>query len=139
MPHTNETAQAIQEMVQFFLPHCSDQSTLRLLDGLACDDKLWCNAHALFGQIRDKMLRADASDDRLLQEQYSFEEICAKTLFNMSGHHDPDCKEFPAPFDADSPFWVLPAAVAFARTLGFDDPCCVSSLLGASGGLRALP
>lgn len=126
-------------MVQFFLPHCPDQSTLRMLDDLARDDRLWCDAHALFRQIRGKTLRADASGDCLLQAQYCFEEICAKTLFNMSGHYDPECKEYPAPFDADSPFWVLPAAVAFACTLGFDDPCCVSSLLGASGGSREHP
>ncbi len=129
MPHTNSTAEAIQEMVRFFLPHCSDQSTLRELDRMASDDQQWRYAHALFRRIRAKTLRADEANDHLLQHQYGFEEICAKTLFNMSGHSDPDCKEFPAPFDDDSPFWVLPIAVAFARALGVDEPYSVSSLL----------
>jgi hypothetical protein len=127
MPHTNGTAKAIQEMVRFFLPRCADQSTLRELDEMASDDRKWRYAHTLFGRIRDKTLRADAAQDSLLQYQYSFEEICAKTLYNMSGHvHG---QEFPYPFDDDSPFWVIPIAVSFARALGIADPYAVSSLL----------
>jgi hypothetical protein len=98
---------------------------------MASDDIQWRYAHALFSRIRDKTLRADDAKDRLLQEQYCFEEICAKTLFNMSGH-DPAYGEFPNPFDDDSPFWVLPTAVSFARALGVDDPYSVSSLLRPS-------
>lgn len=132
VPHTNETAEAIQEMVRFFLPHCSEQSTLRELDEMASDDEKWRYAHALFSRIRDKTLRADKGRDRLLQHQYSFEEICAKTLYNMSGHIQG--REFPYPFDDDSPFWVIPIAVAFAQALGVADPFGVSSLLRAPGG-----
>jgi hypothetical protein len=118
---------AIQEMVRFFLPRCSDQSTLHELDNMASDDRKWRHAHGLFSRIRDKTLRADAAKDVLLQHQYSFEEICAKTLYNMSGHAPGG--EWPYPFDDDSPFWVVPIAVGFARALEVSDPCSVSSLL----------
>jgi hypothetical protein len=53
---------------------------------MASDDQKWRYAHALFSRIRAKTLRADEANDQVLQQQYSFEEICAKTLFNMSGH-----------------------------------------------------
>ena len=129
MPHTNSTAEAIQEMVRFFLPYCSEQSTLRELESMASDDRQWCHAHALFSRIRDKWLSANDGEGYLLRCQYSFEEICAKTLFNMSPHYDPQCEEFPAPFDTDSPFWVIPIAVGFARVLGVPDPYRVSALL----------
>jgi len=129
LPHTNGTAKAIQEMVRFFLPHCADQSTLRELDAMASDDQLWRFAHVLFSRIRNKTIRADEAKNLLLQHQYSFEEICAKTLFNMSGHIPG--KEFPYPFDDDSPFWVIPIAIGFARALGVEDPYSVSSLLRA--------
>jgi hypothetical protein len=132
MPHTNSTAEAIQEMVRFFLPRCADQSTLRELDDMASDDEKWRHAHALFSRIRDKTLRADTKKDKLLQHQYSFEEICAKTLYNLSGHIKG--REFPYPFDDDSPFWVIPIAVAFARAIGVADPFAVSSLLQPQGG-----
>jgi hypothetical protein len=130
--HTNSTAEAIQEMVRFFLPRCADQSTLRELEAMAGDDEKWRSAHALFSRIRDKTLRADKAKDELLQHQYGFEEICAKTLYNMSGHIKG--REFPYPFDDDSPFWVIPIAVAFARALGVADPCSVSSLVRPRSG-----
>jgi hypothetical protein len=90
-------------MVRFFLPRCADQSTLCELDDMASDAEKWRYAHALFSRIREKTLRADAAKDLLLQHQYSFEEICAKTLYNMSGHMPG--QEFPYPFDNDSQFW----------------------------------
>lgn len=125
------TARSIQEMVRFFLPLCAEQSTLRELDEMASDEKKWPHAHALFSKIRDKTIRADKAKDKLLQYQYSFEEICAKTLYNISGHIKG--KEFPYPFDNDSPFWVIPLAVSFARALGVADPSTVSSLLRPRG------
>ena len=62
----------------------------------------------------------------------ALEEICAKTLYNMSGHIKG--REFPYPFDDDAPFWVLPIAVGFARALGIPDPCSISSLLRPQEG-----
>jgi hypothetical protein len=108
-------------MVSFFIPHCRDVSTLNELMAMAADRSQWRKGHDLFDRVRDKTLRADKADDRILQHQYSFEEICAKTLYNLSG--------YPAPFDDDSPFWVIPIAVDFAHSLGVEDPCTVSSLL----------
>jgi hypothetical protein len=121
MSSEESVASSISEMVSFFVPHCGDVSTLNELKAMAADRKQWRRAHDLFDRIRKKTLRADKENDRMLQHQYSFEEICAKTLYNLSG--------YPAPFDDDSPFWVLPIAVAFAHFLGIDDPCSVSSLL----------
>ncbi|TWU40283.1 hypothetical protein Q31b_36300 [Novipirellula aureliae] len=121
MSSEESVASSIGEMVSFFIPHCEDLSTLYELKSMAADSTKWRKAHDLFDRIRNKTLCADKTNDRMLQHQYSFEEICAKTLYNLSG--------YPAPFDDDSPFWVIPIAVAFAQQLGVDDPCCVSSLL----------
>lgn len=132
MAHTNGAAEAIGEMVRFFLPRCSDQSTLRELEAMTSDDEKWRYAHDLFGRIRAKTLCADRAADSLLQQQYGFEEICAKTLYNMTGHITGG--EFPYPFDDDSPFWVIPIAVGFARALGVQDPCGISSLLRPRDG-----
>jgi hypothetical protein len=94
---------------------------------MASDDVKWRYAHDLFSRIRGKTLRVEREADELLLHQYGFEEICAKTLYNMSGHIMG--KEFPYPFDDDSPFWVIPIAVGFARALGIADPYSISSLL----------
>jgi hypothetical protein len=128
----DSTGLAILELVQFFLPRCADQSTLRELEAMAADDSKWRHGHALFTRIRDKTLRADDSGNHILQHQYAFEEICAKALFNMSPHYDPECKQFPAPFDSDSAFWVVSFAVSFAKALGIADPCAHFKLFRSS-------
>jgi hypothetical protein len=49
----------------------------------------------------------------LLEAQLRFEEICGKTLYNLGGQS--------VPFDADSPYWVVPNARKLARALGVGD------------------
>jgi hypothetical protein len=114
-------ANAIGEMVDYFVPHCTDTKTLTELKAMAADRTRWRRGHDLFDRIRNKTLRVDRKGDVRLQYQYSFEEICAKTLFNLSGS--------PAPFDDDSPFWVIPIALQFAAYLKLDDPYSMASIL----------
>jgi len=114
-------AHAIGEMVDYFLPYCTDTKTLTELKTMASDRAHWRRGHDLFDRIRNKTLKADRRGDVRLQYQYSFEEICAKTLFNLSGS--------PAPFDDDSPIWVIPIALQFAAYLKLDDPYTMTQLL----------
>jgi len=109
--------------LMFFEGRCKDKETLRKLITLAIDRSRRKAAHALFSEIRNKMLAADKRDDQLALVQYAFEEICAKTLYNMTGA--------PAPFDPDSPFWVLPLALELGQMLGTTDAGEISPLLAA--------
>jgi diguanylate cyclase (GGDEF)-like protein len=118
-PVAARQGRAILELVRFFLPRCTRRSTLLELEEMAADNERWRYAHALFSRIRVKALAADATADRRLQCQYSFEEICAKTLYNLSGHVPGG--EWPFPFDRDSPSRVMPIAVGFAQELGVED------------------
>ena len=77
----------------------------------------------MFYEIRNKSLAAHRRDDQLAVAQYAFEEICAKTLYNITGE--------PAPFDPDSPFWVLPRALKLGQMLGIADPGVISPLLAS--------
>ncbi|WP_404307686.1 hypothetical protein [Neorhodopirellula lusitana] len=126
MSSETSVANAIGEMVDYFLPHCDDTKTLIELKTMAADRKCWRLGHDLFDRIRNKTLKADRKSDARLQHQYSFEEICAKTLFNLSGS--------PAPFDDDSPFWVIPIALQFADHLKLDDPYSMTQLLRPNSG-----
>ena len=92
---------------------CRDKDTLRRLTEIASDRERWHEGYALFQDIRQKTLIAERGDDDLATAQYAFEEVCAKTLYNLSGE--------PAPFDPDSAFWVLPLAVDLGRRLGLTD------------------
>jgi hypothetical protein len=109
--------------LMFFEGRCKDKETLRKLITLANDRSRRKEAQALFSEIRKKTLAAERRNDPLALAQYAFEEICAKTLYNMTRE--------PAPFDPDSPFWVLPLAQELGQTLGITDVGEISPLLKA--------
>ncbi|WP_314958835.1 hypothetical protein [Bradyrhizobium cosmicum] len=115
------TIAAMLAPLVFFEGRCRDKETLRRLIALANDRSRRKEAHALFYEIRRKTLAAEQRNDQLALAQYAFEEICAKTLYNMSGE--------PAPFDPDSPFWVLPLALELGQMLGITNAREISPLL----------
>jgi hypothetical protein len=107
--------------LRLFEAKCEDKATLQKLIALAVDHSRWKEAHALFSEIRQKTLAAEKHKDEFALAQYAFEEICAKTLYNL--------RHGPAPFDPESPFWVLPLALGLGRKLGVTDPGAISPLL----------
>jgi hypothetical protein len=115
---------AMLDLLALFEGKCEDKSTLKKLIELATSRERRAEAHALFAEIRHKTLLAEKRGDEFALTQYAFEEICAKTLFNLT--HPT------APFDPDSAFWVLPLAIQLGRRLGISDPGDVSPLLKGS-------
>jgi hypothetical protein len=109
--------------LMFFEGRCKDKETLRQLITLVNDKSRRRQAKALFDEIRRKTLAAERRNDQLALAQFAFEEICAKTLYNITRE--------PAPFDPDSPFWVLPLALELGRMLGVTDAGEISPLLRA--------
>ncbi|WP_147300726.1 hypothetical protein [Lysobacter silvisoli] len=120
MATSTQTAADIQRLVWLFLPRCNDRETLLALDAMAAEPSQWHDGHDLFQKIRSKTLAAERVGDRLSNAQYCFEEVCAKTLYNLSG--------FPAPFDKDSPDWIRPNALVLAQALGIADSDSVVGL-----------
>ena len=75
-----------------------------------CDEKhKWTKAHGLHSTLRDRNLRAIKQGDKITEAQYCFEEAVAKTLYNLTRSD--------APFDPDSPYWVIKNALALAKVL----------------------
>jgi len=103
----------MRKLIALFSPHCADRGTLDALHVMIADRGQWLKAHGLFDQIRYKNVKAGRANDKLLQAQYTFEEMCAKTLYDLSGAS--------TPFDPDSPFWVIPSAIELARELNIDE------------------
>ena len=99
----------MKDLTQLFAAHCSDRETLDELAQALDEPARWSKAHALFDRIRKKQLRAERENASVLSAQYRFEEICAKTIYNLSNRS--------APFDADSPYWIVPHAISLAREL----------------------
>jgi hypothetical protein len=113
MDDFDQIQHGLQGLIDLFLVRCTEKSTMEELKELLSNQNRWVKAHTLFDRIRRKTLDAVEHKNKLLASQYSFEEICAKTIFNLTDTN--------APFDADSPFFVIPIALSFARALGIAD------------------
>jgi len=103
----------MKRLIELFAPRCSDRSTLDELYQMLADRKTWHKAHNLFNHIRDKTLAAERRKDAVADCQYLFEEVCAQALYNLT---DTD-----APFDDDSPYWIVPNALSLARRLSIHE------------------
>ena len=102
----------MQQLIALFLPRCRDTETMAELQALLRDEKEWIRAHYLSARIRAKTINAVKTGDLKAEIQFSFEETCAKTLHNLS-----DSKK---PFDADTPYWIIPLALKLAKVLEID-------------------
>lgn len=102
----------LDALLTFFKPHCRDTETLLELQGLLHQEKEWSRAHYLYTRIRSKNINALKSGDARAEAQYAFEEVCAQTLHNLSNTKKP--------FPPDTPYWIIPIALKFARALEID-------------------
>ena len=112
---------AMKHLTLIFAEESTDRSTLDELHHMAGDRRSWHKAHDLFNRIRQKTLDAERRKDAKLIAQYAFEEACAKTLYNLP--------RSPAPFDPDSPYWIIPNALVTARNLGIDVNKIISAVI----------
>jgi len=107
MGNSESLQHAIVSILQIFDGRAPDpESHLRVM-AVAADSKKWDEAHGLFYEVRDRSFKHENDAKRM--SQYYFEELCLKTLYNQVE---------PSDFNPDSPFWVIPSAIDFARNLG---------------------
>lgn len=87
------------------------------------DSESWCRGHELHRRIREKTQSAERSGDLLGEAQYTFEECCAKTFYNLS--------DAMVPFSEDTPFWIIPQGFRLALRLELENPYAFTSLLSS--------
>jgi hypothetical protein len=112
---------ALKRLTLIFAEKSTDRRTLDELHQMAGDRGSWSDAHDLFQRIRRKTIEAERLGDAKLTAQYAFEEACAKTLYNL--------QRSPAPFDPDSPYWIIPNALVTARHFEIDENKIVSAVI----------
>ncbi len=108
-------------LLELFNSHPLEAETLDWLRRAVSDRAMWYKAHGVFNHIRSKTMKAERVGNPTAKAQYMFEEVCAKTLHNLCGQA--------APFDPDSPYWIVPNAIALGRRLGIPDAdvlACIS-------------
>ena len=101
-----EDMQALLDLFEEYVPDKeSNRAVFRYCDSRAN----WPRANTLFSTVHEKNLEAIENRENVLECQYSFEEVVAKTLFNMT---DPT-----EPFEPDAPYWVIKNAITLAKAL----------------------
>jgi hypothetical protein len=120
-PYERNMGACIAGLLALFRGRVPDaESSARVLE-LATDPDHWSAGHKVFDEIRTRALAAIKTKDHERAEQYSFEELCCKALYNAAGPRDP--------FDPSSPFSVAGAARRLARTVGVPVEAVVSVLV----------
>ena len=102
----------IEEMellLDLFESAVPDRESNRLVWKFCNEKHRWIKAHGLHSTLRDRNLKAIKQGDKIKETQYCFEEVIAKTLFNLTRSE--------APFDPDSPYWVIKNALSLAKAL----------------------
>jgi hypothetical protein len=119
---------AMKRLIEVLAAKSPDRSTLDELLRIIDDRDRWLSAGKLFDEIRFKYNKAARRGDACLAAQYDFEEACAKSLANFGlyvmAQDTPSCG-----FDPDAPFWILPLALAAARSFGIDEKEIIAAVL----------
>ena len=102
----------LDALITLFAPGCSDTATMREVQELLRKETEWPTAHYLATRIRSKTIAAIQTADAKAEAQYYFEEMCARTLYNLSVPKKP--------FEPDTPYWIAPMALKLAKVLEID-------------------
>jgi hypothetical protein len=95
------------------------ESNGRVLE-LADTPNRWSAGHAVFDEVRYRLLAAMDAKDRPREMQHYFEESCCQAMYNAT------CP--PDPFDPGSAFFVAGQALGLARVVGVSVEAVVAVL-----------
>jgi hypothetical protein len=90
---------------------------------LASQPARWSAGHAVFDEVRRRLLAAICAQDRAREWQYHFQESCCQALYNATEPTDP--------FHPGSAFFVAPQALGLAQEVGVRDAVVAAVLAPA--------
>jgi hypothetical protein len=109
-PYEVQMGGFIAALLRLFAGQVPDpESNTRVLE-LASDPTRWSAGHAVFDEVRRRLLAAMKAEDGLREWQHHFEESCCQAIYNAT---DP-----PDPFDPGSAFFVAGQAIGLAWVAG---------------------
>jgi hypothetical protein len=100
----------IARLLQVFDGHVQDAESHARVVELVASPSLWSAGHAVFDEVRRRLLIAMRAKDTTREWQHYFEESCCQAVYNASDPRDP--------FDPGSAFFVAPQAFGLARAVG---------------------
>lgn len=98
------------QLIWMFEDHVTDKSSMvEIKDCLEDQEFGTKRSRNIFDTVRSKTLKAERLGREDLLVQWSFEEACAKAMFNFGRPA--------AAYDPDAQFWVVPYAFRLAKQL----------------------
>ena len=101
----------IVALLHLFTGRLPDTESHAKVVELAANPNQWSAGHAVFDEVRHRLLAATKTKDQERQRQYGFEEYCCKAMYNATLPRDE--------FDASSAFFVVPEALMLGEWLVF--------------------
>jgi hypothetical protein len=108
-PYELQMGGFIAALLRLFAGRVPDsESNTRVLE-LASDPARWSAGHAVFDEVRQRLLADMKVKDGPRERQHYFEESCCQALYNAT--------EPPDPFDPGSAFFVAGQAIGLAKAV----------------------
>ena len=109
-PYERQMGKLIADLLRLFAGRVPDtESNVRVAE-LSATPNRWSASHAVFDEVRQRLLAASSAKDKAREWQYALEESCCQAMYNATDAVDP--------FDPSSAFFVVPQALALARAAG---------------------
>lgn len=106
-PYERQMGRYIVALLRVFAGRLPDAESHLCIAELAANPSHWSAGHALFDEVRHRLLAAMKDGDLIRSGQYSLEESCCQAMYNAT--------EPPDPFDPSSAFFVGVRALGLAR------------------------
>lgn len=109
-PYELQMGGSIAGLLRLFAGRAPDpECNTRVLE-LAFEPTRWSAGHAVFDEVRHRLLAAMNAKDGPREWQHLFEESCCQAMYNATDPSDP--------FDSSSAFFVAGRAMGLARAVG---------------------
>ena len=109
-PYERQMGEMIVGLLRVFAGRVPDAESNARVAELVAAPARWSAGHAVFDEVRRRLLAAEKAKDNPREWQYHFEESCCKAVYNAAEPRDP--------FDPGSAFFVAPQALGLAQVVG---------------------
>ncbi|WP_165246929.1 hypothetical protein [Paludisphaera soli] len=109
-PYGLQMGSVIAALLRLFAGKVPDLESNTCVLELASDPTRWSAGHAVFDEVRKRLLTALEAEDGTRGWQYQFEESCCQAMYNATCPLDE--------FDSESAFFIAGQAIDLARVVG---------------------
>lgn len=120
-PYERQMGEMIARVLRVFAAYVPDVESHARVTELVETPTRWSAGHAVFDEVRVRLLAAMKAKKKPSEWQHHFEESCCQAVYNATNP--------PAPFDPGSAFFVVPQALGFASIVGIPPEELVRVLL----------